>query len=126
MPTVSDLPPLLLQVMRTGVMPSHAEIAAATGKSVDEVKRALEPPHAAADEDEAVDGGPEDPEAQRFRDEYHRLVAVACSEWLDENMTLDNTVPASIRADIESECNAQVQRQWRTHLRAQRGDEDLD
>ncbi|MFZ2239162.1 MAG: hypothetical protein WAV90_06405, partial [Gordonia amarae] len=68
-----ELHPLLLQVLRTGVVPSSAEIAEATGKTVAEVEGIL----AAPDDDETddADAEPEDPDAQRFRDRYHRLVA---------------------------------------------------
>lgn len=117
-----DLHPLLLRGLRTGVVPSSAEIAEATRKTVAEVERIL----AAPDDDETddADAESEDPDAQRFRDRYHRLVAERCAEWLEENVTLDNRVPAAVRADIEYACNGQIQREWRAHRAALRGDED--
>ena len=41
MDDVAHLHPLMQQTLRTGVIPSHAEIARATGRSADEVARAL-------------------------------------------------------------------------------------
>ncbi|MCB0929866.1 MAG: hypothetical protein KDB70_18605 [Mycobacterium sp.] len=119
---LADLHPLLLRGLRTGLVPSCAEIAEATGKTVAEVERIL----AAPDDDETddADAESEDPDAQRFRDRYHRLVAERCAEWLEENVTLDNRVPAAVRADIEYACNGQIQREWRAHRAALRGDED--
>ena len=117
-----DLHPLLLRGLRTGVVPSSAEIAEATRKTVAEVERIL----AAPDDDETddADAESEDPDAQRFRDRYHRLVAQRCANWLEENTTLDGRVPAGVRADIEYACNTQIQREWRAHRAALRGDED--
>ncbi len=123
---LSDFPPLMQRAMRTGVMPSHAEIAAATGKTVSEVKRFL---GSAANEDETVDptdAEPEDPEAERFRKRYQQLVAERCAEWLDENFMLDGRVPTSIRADIEYACNGQIQREWRAYRASLRADGEDD
>ena len=121
---LADLHPLLLRGLRTGLVPSCAEIAEATGKTVAEVERIL----AAPDDDETddADAESEDPDAQRFRDRYHRLVAQRCANWLEENTTLDGRVPAGVRADIEYACNTQIQREWRAHRAALRGEDDCD
>ena len=86
---LADLHPLLLRGLRTGVVPSSAEIAEATGKTVAEVERIL----AAPDDDETddADAESEDPDAQRFRDRYHRLVAERCAEWAADHGDLAAT-----------------------------------
>jgi len=122
---LADLHPLLLRGLRTGLVPSCAEIAEATGKTVAEVERILAAPEADTDDD-VSDAEPEDPDAQRFRDRYHRLVAQRCANWLEENTTLDGRVPAGVRADIEYACNTQIQREWRAHRAALRGEDDCD
>ncbi|MCV7194114.1 hypothetical protein [Mycolicibacterium brumae] len=119
---LADLHPLLLQGLRTGVVPSSAEIAEATGKTLAEVERILEAPD--DDETDEDDAEPEDPDAQQFRDRYHWLVEQRCAGWLEEHDDY-REVPDGVRRRIEADCNDSIQYQWRQHLAARRErDED--
>ena len=117
MPESVPLPPLLLGTLRTGVVPDAEAVAAATGKSADEVTRLLE-----AETEEAEPA--EDPELARLRDKYRGLAAQACAAWLEENITLDLRVPNAVRADIESNYTTRLRREWGEYQRAQRGEDD--
>lgn len=114
---ISDFHPLIQEAMRTGRMPSDAEIAGATRRTTEEVSRAL---GETADEDEAngtepVVTDPPDPDEQRFRDKYHQLVDAMTAEWLDEHLEYGKRVPAGVRERIEDDCNRVIQHAWRLH-----------
>lgn len=120
---ISDFPSVMQDAMRTGKMPSREALARASGKTVEEIADALS--------EDSIDEGepesqPEDPEAQAFRDKYHRLVAEMKAAWLEENFTFDNRVPAAELERIEDTCNRQVQHEWRRHQQRNTSSPDDD
>ncbi|ODR11722.1 hypothetical protein BHQ15_00540 [Mycolicibacillus koreensis] len=98
---IRDLPAMLQQTLRTGIIPPAAQIAAATGKSIDEVGRALAEKSPDSDA-EPAHAGPQ--ESQRHRD----LVAAAVDEWYEDNPGALRGIPADVRAHIEESCRRQI------------------
>lgn len=109
MSDLAGLPPLLRLAMRTGQLPSDAELAAATGRTVDEVARLLrtgpgDPKSATAD------GTPTaDPE---FRNQLQLLIAGLIDDWWQQNPTAWH-LPDDQRERIEDHCREQIEYEWR-------------
>jgi len=84
MSDISGLHPLMLTAMRTGRMPSDAEIANATGLATEEVARMLRET-AVPDEAACEPRDLTDPDEQRFRDKYRTLVDAMITDWYEDN-----------------------------------------
>lgn len=109
-----DLPPLMHEAMRTGRMPSHAEIARATGKTAEEVARVLAETATMDDPETAANAEPEDPDEQKFRDKHRRLVDAMITDWYDDNPAAWG-LPAEERERIEEHCRRQIEHERRVH-----------
>lgn len=110
MADLSGLPDDIVYVLRTGKLPPGVTL----------------PP---------TDTGPaevEDSDQARFRKRYHQMVAERIAEWLaaedyDVGSLSDyrgQNVPADVRAQIEADCNRQIQHEWRQFLQQQEEDDE--
>lgn len=105
----SDLSPEVLHALKTGELPPDPNATAS----------------AAAEEAHASD-------AEQMRAKYHQMVSERMAEWLaDEDHHVGAlsdfrgpTVPPNIRAQIEDDCNRQIQYEWRQLLQRQDDDDD--
>ncbi|WP_078344082.1 hypothetical protein [Mycobacteroides chelonae] len=112
MADLSGLPDDIVYVLRTGKLPPGVTL-----------------PDAADTDDEAV----EDPDQERFRERYHRMVDEKIANWLAAEDYQVGTladyrgqiVPADVREQIQTDCYRQIQHEWRAFLR-QRDQPDGD
>lgn len=57
----------------------------------------------------------EDPDKQKFRDKYRRLVDAMIADWHEDNPASLRGLPAEERERIEEHCHSQIPREWRLH-----------
>lgn len=109
MADLSGLPDDIVYVLRTGKLPPGVTLP------------------------DAADAQPvEDADEARFRERYHAMVDEKIADWLAaEDYQIGalsdyrgQTIPAGVRAQIEADCNRQIQYEWRQFLQRQEDDED--
>lgn len=112
MADLSRLPDDIVYVLRTGKLPPGVTL-----------------PDAADTDGQSV----EDADEARFRERYHAMVHEKITDWLAaEDYQIGalsdyrgQTIPAGVRAQIEADCNRQIQYEWRQFLqRQEEPDED--
>lgn len=110
MADLSGLPDDIVYVLRTGKLPPGVTL-----------------PDAADSDGQPV----EDADEARFRERYHTMVDEKIADWLaaedyDVGTLTDfrgQNVPAEVRAQIEADCNRQIQYEWRRFLQSQKDDD---
>ena len=115
MADLSGLHPFVQDALRTGRIPDNETLASALGKGPEEIARIRDLVERKTTE--AEDAEPEHPDAQRFSDRYHQLVAGMTAAWYDEHPGDFRGIPAEERERIEDHCNRQIQGEWTRHLK---------
>lgn len=109
MADLSGLPDDIVYVLRTGKLPPGVKLP------------------------DAADAHPiEDADEARFRERYHAMVDEKIADWLaTEDYAVGaladfrgQTVPANVRAQIEADCNRQIQYEWRQFLKRREVDDE--